>query len=268
MGTYRSLAAITAVYNEDDLLPQFLRHYGKECDAIFVMDNESTSKSATSVVLEYTSRNLEHSSPYIKVDSFSTNGRFDTVAKQEALMDVKEKAVGKFDYVMILDCDEFIVARDGKPIRSHLGDEPIYPTQGINLYEYPWDPPYDPRRPLIAQRRRGIHNPHYSKPVIVKPEHPVNYSPGCHFATGSPHLTADSDKTPFLLLHMRGAVKDIYLKRALDRTSRVDAGNPVDGHVGGGYYAGGNLMSFELKYVYESVHGKPFTVPDNIGREE
>jgi hypothetical protein len=257
MASSLKLAAIVAVYNEDDFLSQFLMHYSPECDAIFVLDNESTPVPASDIVGEFALDGLV-SHPPIIVEKFSTGGKFDTARKQTELMRKKSEAIGKFDYVMVLDCDEFIVPKAGGRIKDHLGKENIYATHGINIYSYPGDPPYDPLVPLTQQRKRGVENYHYSKPVIVRPEHSVTYSPGCHYImspTDNPQVLPP-DQAPFWLLHYRGFDEEVYVRRSMERAKRIDVHNPVDGGWAGGYYWGGDEGSFRCKYQYERDAGR------------
>lgn len=258
-----SLAAITAVYNEADFLPQFLAHYGQECDHLFVLDNESDPPASTMV--DEAVMDCMGGCSKIEVEIFKTGGKFDTRKKQQALLEKKRQCVGKFDYVLILDCDEFVVAKDGRPIKESLGDRPIYGTHGINMYGYPDDPPYNPGLPLFHQRRRGIENRHYSKPIIVRPEYPVTYSQGCHYVVGEQYpQVCPPEAALFYLLHYRGFDEEIFVRRSMERPKRIEVWNPVDGAGVGGYYWGGDPESFRAKYRYERDAGQPFILPSHV----
>jgi hypothetical protein len=253
-GSALRLAAITAVYNENDFLDQFLMHYHHEVDEIFVLDNESFPIPAEEIVAAYT---LDHlgATPKIDVRFFSTNGKFDTARKQAELMKVKKECAGKFDYVMILDTDEFVVPKAGGSIKDHLKGADVYATQGWNMYCYPGDLPYNPLVPLKEQRKRGVENRHYAKPIIVKPEFRVEYSPGCHYIFGMDQVSPP-DQAIFNLLHYRGYDEDVYVRRSIERAKRIDVHNPVDGPSVGGYYWGGDEGTFRAKYQYERDAGQ------------
>lgn len=257
MGSSPKLAAITAVYNENELLDQFLMHYHHEVDQIFILDNESFPIPAEEIVGHYTF-DCMGACPPIDVRFFSTGGKFDTAKKQAELMKVKKECAGKFDYVMVLDCDEFIVPKAGGKIRDHLHGDNVYATHGVNIYSYPGDAPYDPLVPLAQQRKRGVENYHYSKPVIVKPEYPVTYSPGCHYimSTVDNPQVLPADLAPFWLLHYRGFDEDVYVRRSVERAKRIEVHNPVDGAGVGGYYWGGDEGTFRAKYQYERDAGR------------
>jgi len=254
MASSLKLAAIVAVFNENDFLDQFLMHYHNEVDQIFVLDNESFPVPAEEIVGAYTLDCLG-ACPKIDVRFFSTGGKFDTAKKQDELMKVKRECVGKFDYVMILDCDEFVVPKGGGRIKDKLGNEDVYATQGWNMYCYPGDPAYDPLIPLTQQRKRGVENRHYAKPIIVKPEFRADYSPGCHYIHGLDQVSPP-DQALFNLLHYRGYDENVFVRRSMERTKRVEALNPVDGASVGGYYWGGDEGSFRLKYQYERDAGQ------------
>lgn len=254
MASSPKLAAIVAVYNENDFLDQFLMHYYQECDQIFVLDNESHPIPALDIAAAFIS---DHGNGVnkIKVESFATGGKFDTARKQAELMRIKRECIKKFDYVMILDCDEFVVPKAGGRIKDHLGKEDVYATQGWNMYCYPGDPVYDPLIPLTQQRKRGVENRHYAKPIIVKPEFPATYSPGCHYIFGMDQVSPP-DQAIFNLLHYRGYDLDVYVRRSVERAKRIEVHNPVDGPSVGGYYWGGDAGTFRSKYEYERDAGQ------------
>src|SRR3990172_7964315 len=156
------LAVITSVYNESDLLYQFLRHYTDQVDTIFVLDNESTDGSTS----------MCHNFPNVELSSYATGGKFDDKKKHATVLEKGKACAGSYDYVIYIDSDEFIVPKNSLSIRDTIecsGKKDIYGTEGWNIYEYPDDKPYDPTQPVLSQRQRGVPNEWYSKPCIVRP---------------------------------------------------------------------------------------------------
>src|SRR3990172_711485 len=233
------LAVITSVYNESDFLYQFLRHYTDQVDTIFVLDNESTDGSTS----------MCHNFPNVELSSYATGGKFDDKKKHATVLEKGKACAGSYDYVIYVDSDEFIVSKNGLSIRETIecsGKKDIYGTEGWNIYEYPDDKPYDPTQPVLSQRQRGVPNEWYSKPCIVRPEFKADYCLGFHYLnTGSNVALKDPEKVLFWLFHLRGFCEEIFIRRSLNRSTRMVA--PWPGH----YYWGATEEDFRKKFAYE-----------------
>ena len=236
------LAAITSCYNEPEFVSQFLRHYSPRVDRIFLIDNESTD-GTLDPVKDYSN---------VEVSTYSTGGFFDGYRKQDEVLGKKTACTGLFDYVLILDVDELVIPRDGsfslKEALDRLPGHPLYGTEGYNMYTYPGDPPYDPGKPLVEQRKRGVRNEYYCKPIVVRPEYNGQYGLGFHYVDGIiPKLS------PFYLLHYRGFDDEIFVRRCIRFSKRVPGvGRNYNG--GGFYYWGGTGESFLKKLNYERIN--------------
>src|SRR3990172_3508243 len=137
------LAVITSVYNESDFLYQFLRHYTDQADTIFVLDNESTDGSTS----------MCHNFPNVELSTYATGGKFDDKKKHQTVLEKGKACAGSYDYLIYIDSDEFIVPKQGSSIRETIeksGRQGIYGTDGLNIYEYPGDKPYDPTRSILS----------------------------------------------------------------------------------------------------------------------
>lgn len=241
------IAAITTCWNDPVFVPQFLRYYSPRVDQVFLIDNESTEET-TVPAKEY---------PNVEVRSYSSGTTFDGWKKQEEMLKVKEECVGKFDYVFILDIDEYLVSKAGIPLKSHLQSCPqhkVLGTTGYNMYEFPGDSPYDPGQPILSQRKWGFENAHYSKPIIVRPEHPVKYPIGCHYLIDEPMPTI----APFHLLHYRAMSDEIFIERSLKFSTRMTEKEFRSG--GGVYYWNVTRESLKERLKYEKSSGKPIRV--------
>jgi len=237
------LAAIAATYNEPDFLSQFVDYYEKQVDAIYLIDNDSTDDSVEIV----------SSNPKVVVSSYHTSG-FDGYAKQQELHKKMAECIGRYDYVLVLDVDEFVVPKEGGTIREaleRLPGHPIYGTTGYNMYTFPGDPPFRKSQPFFEQRKRGIQNDHYSKPIVVKPDCGVIYQLGCHYVPNRPPPTL----SPFNLLHYKAVDDEVYLKRSLRWAARVKFEKGTYGG-GGGYYYNCTADDFRKKLAYEKSSGR------------
>ena len=233
------IAAIAACYNEPEFVSQFLRHYSPRVDQVYLIDNESTDETLAPI----------HDYPNVEVSVYSTGGVFDGYRKQDEILKRKAACVGLFDYVLLLDIDELVLPKDpALPIREvleSLPGHPVYGTEGYNMYGYPDDLPYDPQKPLIEQRKRGVRNDYYSKPIVVRPEYGGEYILGFHAVDGVlPKLA------PFNLLHYRGFDEAVYVRRSLRFAGRLTG--PGRNYNGGGFcYWGGTEETFIQRFRHE-----------------
>lgn len=215
------LAVICAIYNEEILLPQFLDYYSPKADEVFLLDNESTDKS----------RQIAQLYPNVVVSTYKSEGKFSDVRLSEAYAQKRRDCVGKYDYVLIADCDEFVLPKQGPsicgaiekaqpPFESGLRLEFMW-TDGWEMWPRPGAPPYDPRRTLPEQLRTGIQSGMYSKPCIIHAASTLKHDHGRHDFEGLHHLKPkDMSSARFYLLHYVGFDKSKFVKRGLDRAAR------------------------------------------------
>lgn len=213
------LAVITAVYNEIDLLPQFLDHYCRQVDSVIVLDNESDDGSIDAC----------RGRANVQVRTYASGGEFNTRIKCEALAAARAGCVGRFDYVLIVDADEFVVPAAGGAVRDALARLPqhrVQGTVGYNMFPGPGEGPYDPGRPLMEQRKFGIPAKEYGKPIIVRPGSWIRHLPGHHEAIGFWGCKVTPKTRDFLLLHYVGVDEEIWVRRRFHgRVKRQSAEN-------------------------------------------
>jgi glycosyltransferase involved in cell wall biosynthesis len=208
------LATITAVYNEEDLLPQFLRHYdGQGVDRCFILDNESTDRS-----VEIASKH-----PKVELSAFVTPGIGFDGPKHHAIMKKMLECQGHYDLVILVDADELIVPAKPGTIRSAIESLPLqydlYTTEGYSMMQTKDDADYNPDVPLPLQQKNGFFDRLYSKPAIVNPVAQAVFSMGIHSASGV--LREKSMPGLFKLLHYAAPSEAIFLKRRLQKEPRV-----------------------------------------------
>ena len=87
------------LWNEEKILPYFIKHYSQFCDKMIFYDNESTDLSALII----------NSHPKTELRSYSTNNTLDdgvhVALKEKAVIEAKKEGA---DFVIVVDCDEFI----------------------------------------------------------------------------------------------------------------------------------------------------------------
>lgn len=242
------IAAILTTYNDEEFIPQFLRHYEHEVDRIFAVDNESSDR--TIEILD--------AHPKVERSTYKTGGMFDHGKKNDVLNERVKACAGEFDYVLVLDCDELVVAKNKGPIRSVLeayAGRPAFGTAGFNMYTYPWEAPYDPKLPLVPQRPWGVPSDYYSKPIVSDPRADLVYAVGRHFIVNAPKPLVDTrEEALFLLLHYRGFDEALYVKRSLMKRDRNIPGYAQS------VFASGTAEDFLARLRYERDQVKPVRV--------
>lgn len=247
------LAVVCAIYNEAFLLGQFLNYYSRQVDKIFLIDNESTDGSP-----RFAARH-----PKVELSSYSSGGQFDDAALYEAKVTQKNRCLGKFDYVLIVDCDEFVVPKNGGSIKQAIaGLVPAgaYSTHGFNMWKQPQEAPYDSSVPLFKQRQWGVESPAYSKPIIVAPGFPGSYCMGFHYFENlqDPRFK-DMGGAAFYLLHYRGIEEEIFVKRCMGIASRISNRTISSGY--SSQYHHKKESDFRVEFARESSHPHRVRLP-------
>jgi glycosyltransferase involved in cell wall biosynthesis len=180
-------------YNNADILPWFLRHYGGFADEISAFDDRSTDgthellAAHPKVIL----RDWPHPGSGIDEDLFLAHWQ-----------EWYPKARGKFDWVMIVDPDEFIYS----PLIGEIlygaqvaGDEVLRPD-GYNMVGdgLPKD---DGQSQIWKLSPMGVAAPVYSKPVVFQPDMKINWIRGKHALEHCDPVIVDG--TGLKLLHYR-----------------------------------------------------------------
>jgi SAM-dependent methyltransferase len=194
----------TVAYNEELLMPFFLRHYKQFANQITIFDNESTDKTAAIA-----------KSAGVNVIAFSTNDTMMDSVMIKIKNEEYKKSRGKADWVIVVDFDEFLY-------HPHLLDVlEKYKKEGITLpkiigYDMVADSfPIDKEQQIYDEIRIGFHNDLYNKRVIFNPSLDICYSIGAHACNPQGNVI-ESVSTDLKLLHYRFLGLD-YLKPRWER---------------------------------------------------
>lgn len=208
------LAVISVLHNERMVLPQFLRYYAPQADAIFLYDNESDDGCMEGL------KEFDN----VFVDQRISWGLFNEHVRYETHLGKKAKCVGEFDYVIMADCDEFVVPKNHATIKEALSELPeydIHGTHGFNMFKGPNETPYDPKVSLLTQRRWGFYYDWESKPIVVRPSFKADWRPGFHWieSPSIPRLK-DPRQARFWMLHYTGIEEEEFIRRGVMRVQR------------------------------------------------
>ena len=183
------IIAFAICYNQIRILPWFLRHYSSFVDEISVFDDHSTDGS----------REMLANHPKV----FLRDWPYDTGIDEDLFLNFAyewyPKAHPKFDWVMWVDCDEFIHAPDVRKVLDESKDEVIR-TKGYNMLGdgLPKD---DGKSQIWQVHKNGVVAPVYSKPVVFRPSIKIRWNRGKHdLEACNPKV---SPEPMFKLLHYR-----------------------------------------------------------------
>jgi len=204
MDSTRSIAVYTICWNEERMLPYFLRHYGQFARRIVVFDNYSTDATV----------DIARSHPKTVVREFGAArhqcGEAERMAlREQAWQESREDA----DWVIIVDCDEFLwhphlidyldeSRRRDVTVPRPTGYEMIarqFPATNAQIY---------------AEIRSGLRADYMDKCVVFDPRAVVsmNYAVGCHRACPVGRIVFD-EPPELKLLHYRHLGLEYVLSR-------------------------------------------------------
>jgi glycosyltransferase involved in cell wall biosynthesis len=209
----------TLCFNEEFILPYFLRHYRRFVDRIVVYDNQSTDRSVA--IAEAGGAEVR-------------NWVSGNEIRDDIMLDLKghcwEECRGQgVDWVIVVDVDELLYH---PVIAAHLAelrrrDYTFCVPQGFQMVgdELP-----GPDEELTAAITRGVPVRKYSKPCIFNPDaiEALNFLPGCHEAQPIGRVKVSTDPN-LKLLHYSWLSFDWYRKRYAERAKRLSELNRQEG---------------------------------------
>jgi glycosyltransferase involved in cell wall biosynthesis len=147
--------AYVIVWNEELMLPYYLRHYSQFCDKIIVYDNMSTDGT----------REIIENHPLVERIPFDSKGEFNDYIHIELKRKSIQHAKGNADFIILGDCDEFIYHKDIKGFLEKNSDCSVFYPAGFQMVSD--DFPYNLPGQLYDYVQWGSPNPWYVKPMIV-----------------------------------------------------------------------------------------------------
>ncbi len=201
----------TICYNEEVLMPYFLRHYLSFCDNVTIFDNGSIDHSLE-IARQYSN---------VKVHNFYSENSF----RDDIHKDIKNSCwkKSKADWVIIVDFDEFVYMVPGD---TRMNDVTIIEPAW-------WDMISDKLPTTDGQIYEEINHGRMlkeSKAVMFRPSaiKEINYEVGSH--TCSPIGDVHMLKTPLIsILHYKMLSLEYYLNRTKFLASRLSEMNKKKG---------------------------------------
>jgi hypothetical protein len=203
-------AVVCIAHNEQEIIQAFVDHYLDHGAAtVIVVDNDSTDETVARA------RTRAH----VVIEPLPS-GELDEELRSIAFQRMRRACIGRTDWVVLADCDEFLVPKDGGSIRETLAacaDAEILGTEGWDVVQQANEPPMCWQEPILVQRGFGVANPHYDKPIVLRPGGRERLVPGQHDLIGP---RRQPERRPFWLLHFAACDRELFFTRRLQMTAR------------------------------------------------
>ena len=185
-------------YNEEIILPYFLKHYKKFVRNITIYDNMSTDNSVN-IMNEYG----------VNVIPFNTNNRFE----ESVLMSIRNTCWkgSDADWVIVCDTDELIYHENIIDVLGNINANHIV-TEGYEMMSEQL-PTTDGQ--IYEELKMGHFKADYSKPCLFKPSEikDINFSAGSHTATPTADNLISVRDSGIKLLHYKYLNRDVLIKK-------------------------------------------------------
>lgn len=171
----------TVIRDEKDILGYWLRHYAVFADKLIIYDDDSIDGS----------KEMLAACPLAEVRCWPRHHFLDDDFVKEVSERVYKEAVGKADWVIWADIDEFFYAPNILAVLAQAKAEGFdaIKVEGFNMMNDGL-PPDDGQTQLTSILRKGLRSPVYDKHVVFRPEADM------HWSTGRHHLQCDVKLTP------------------------------------------------------------------------
>jgi glycosyltransferase involved in cell wall biosynthesis len=187
----------TTCYNEELILPYFLRHYSKFARNIIVYDNMSTDGSIK-LMKDYN----------VDIVPFDTGNKFE----ESKLVEIRNTCwLGSdADWVIICDSDEFIYHDDIIKVLNNTNATHIV-TEGYEMMSEEL-PKKDGQ--IYDEIKQGFFKPDYSKPCLFKPTEisNINFAPGSHTAKPEGNVISINN-SGIKLLHYKYLNREVLIEK-------------------------------------------------------
>jgi glycosyltransferase involved in cell wall biosynthesis len=192
------------MWNEEFILPYFLRHYETFADRIFIIDDHSTDKT----------REIASSHHKVTILDFPYKQGLVEADFNQCFEDCyKQYARGNADWAMCVDADEFIYGDILKVLNQNYRNHPVLRATGYMMLDL--NPPKKDGQ-IYEECFKGIRSRGFDKPIIFDPKFDLIFGDGRH----SVNLSTKRDNLK--LLHYKYLSRSYYKERAAKVYPRTD----------------------------------------------
>lgn len=211
MNTKPIVHAYVVCWNEEKIIPHFLKHYDSIVDNFFIYDNNSSDRSVE----------ILKNNPKVEVIPFKTGNTFRDDANLIIKNNEWKKSIGVADIVIVCDQDEFLYTNNLKQtiIDFYQSNATIVKPTGYNMMEEHFD--HDNCDNIFSVVKSGAPAEMYSKQAMFKPGKikNINYSLGCHQANPTGEVIYFEQEIK--LLHCRQLDIEYFISRIAEYQKRL-----------------------------------------------
>lgn len=190
------ISVFTIAWNEEFILPYFLRHYTEFAD-VYVLDDHSTDNTPQIVENDPRATLIEY--PYQRALNEEDHSKAFVEAYKEHAKDA--------DWVICVDTDEFIYHPYLEAVLTGVGSRAIVKPEGYMMIS---EKPPTTDSQIYDEIKTGVRMSQYDKPVILDPRLEVKFGDGRH--------SIEADVKPMnwgvKLLHYKYLGRDYYEQRS------------------------------------------------------
>lgn len=201
-----TITLYTLMYNEEKILPYFLKHYSKYVNKIVVRNNQSTDNS---IQILKNWKDCE-----IEIIDFTTNNHYD----ERALTDFRNncwKDGDNSDYVIVCDMDELLYHPDLIGYLKKNSNIDYFTPVGYEMIGN--EIPTDYNKQIYEIIKTGVPSMGYSKSILFKRNNIIDtgYSVGAHVSDfkGICDLNKVDNNNDLKLLHYKWLSLDYVIKK-------------------------------------------------------
>ena len=199
-------------WNEKILLPFYLRHYASFADKIIVYDHHSDDGSR--LILASHSRVEMRNYDAVGIHEPSINAIYNNCYKE---------AIGKADWVILCDIDEFIYDPDILATLQEYKDSGITVPKTLGYTMLHDNLPVYNGKQIYYSYKLGVEDYVFNKSAIINPRVEITYDPGRHSAKFNPEPIYSQPRIK--LLHYRYWGMDWLLERNRSHCARLSQQN-------------------------------------------
>ena len=199
-------------WNEERIIPFFLRHYEPLVERMVIFDNGSTDRS----------RELFQRSAKVELRHFDSGDSFNLMNLVETNRCWKESR-GCADWVIIVDIDEFIYHPSLRDYLAQCQKDDVTILHPVGMGMVSADFP-DEASDLTKAVRRGVPEYRMDKPAVFNPDaiDEINYEAGRHTASPTGRVTFPPVRE-VKLLHYKKLGLDYFVARTSEMRKRRTA---------------------------------------------
>lgn len=197
-------------FNNEILLPYFLRHYETFCDKITIVDFHSTDAS----------NDIVRNHPFAELRFVGTPGVYDERDVTGTANEIYKEARGEARWVIVVDVDEIIYHPNIlELLKGYEHGGVTFPsTQAYQMVHHQLP---KTSGQIYREIRTGFADDFYSRRAVFHPDIDIHYWPGCDHGCDPVGPVVHSANTALKLLHYNFFGPDRWVQKYQERARRM-----------------------------------------------